>query len=361
MANLKKLTARLVPFFIFVINITLTGCSANMTTFEWQATESAPKNYPMEITSGSLIYHDGSGSLYVPNGVTLYNGWGKGRSSHVVGEDFKPLPSRLRISFFSYTEDQFYRGDFELPYEKILALFQAGFYSPNQEKKTTYKKIIVGVAPGGAVSVWLWGYERRTEVFFGQAEKTEGDWKHFTNDADISRKGYISVVIKGSLKTPELIEALHKDGIPFGRWAAYRTRYHWQPLFTNIPLRDKRISAINYYNGEQDYINYPLEKEALASQRPIPNYIYFIWKNPVKDARDRTIRLHFDEAEITSAFQTLGQGNRSLQMEFLINEVEGKNMFTVLLKNDEDSIVFEKTKIEFHLARDYAAEAAAGL
>jgi len=322
-----------------------------MTKFEWQATESAPKNYPMEITSGSLIYHDGSGSLYVPDGATIHHGWGKGISSHVVGEDFKPLPSRLRISFFSYTEDQFYRGDFELPYEKILALFQAGFYSPNREKKTTYKKIVVGVAPGGAVSVWLWGYERRTEVFFGQAEKTEGAWKHFTNDADESREEYIRLEIEDALKTPELIEALHKDGIPFGRWAAYRTRYYWQPLFTNLPLLDKRITNINYYNGEQDYINYPLEKAVAASTRAVPSHTTLYWENP--EGKDRHLEITFDETEIIDAFQTLGQSNLPLQLEFRIERNDGRIQFFVFLRNEKEAIHLKETHLKTYGVATY--------
>jgi hypothetical protein len=41
----------------------------NMKEFDWQATESAPKGYLMEILSGSLVYHDGSGSLFIMAGV----------------------------------------------------------------------------------------------------------------------------------------------------------------------------------------------------------------------------------------------------------------------------------------------------
>jgi len=323
-----------------------------MTKFEWQATESAPKNYPMEITSGSLVYHDGSGSLYVPNGATLHNGWGKGRSSHVVGEDFKPLPNRLRIRFFSYTEDQFYEGDFALPYEKILALFQAGFYSYVDEEHITYDNIVVGVAPGGAVSVWLWGYEKITEVFFGQAEKIDVEWSHFTSATKVTREEYIKTVINGSLKTPERIAALHKDGIPFRRWAAYRTRYAWQPLFTNFALLDQRITIINYYNGEQDYINYPLEKAVAASTRAIPKFLRLYWENPEPEGKDRSLSITFDEAEITQAFQTLSQGNRPLQLEFRIEKIDGKNDFSIRLRHEKEEIIFEKVHLKTYGVRD---------
>ncbi|MCP4464029.1 MAG: DUF2931 family protein, partial [Planctomycetaceae bacterium] len=80
-------TIGLVLFLITLISCETTGAGNNMKKFAWQASESAPKKNLMEIVSGSLFYHDGSGSLYVPNRVALHNGWGKGRSSHVVGDD----------------------------------------------------------------------------------------------------------------------------------------------------------------------------------------------------------------------------------------------------------------------------------
>ncbi len=119
--------------------------------FDWQATDNAPRDYPMEILGGSLIYPE-SGSLYVPDKIRIAYGWGKPGRSHVVGPDLKPLPNTLAISFFSYTENQFYGGRFALPYDRIVQLFNAGYDSP-RKGHITYDQIIVGVAPGGAVAV----------------------------------------------------------------------------------------------------------------------------------------------------------------------------------------------------------------
>jgi hypothetical protein len=39
----------------------------NDTKFDWGATESAPKHYPMEIIRGTFIYHgEAEKGLYVP-------------------------------------------------------------------------------------------------------------------------------------------------------------------------------------------------------------------------------------------------------------------------------------------------------
>ncbi len=149
----------------------LTGCnnamSKNSTTFEWFASESAPDHYPMEIIQGTFIYHgEAEQGLYIPSGGTLSAGWGESISNHVVGDKLKPLPDRLKIIFFSYAEKQFYQGEFTLPYEKILAVFREGGLA------NKYDKIIVGIAPGGAVAVWLKGIDQQ-EIFFGQAQKIE--------------------------------------------------------------------------------------------------------------------------------------------------------------------------------------------
>jgi hypothetical protein len=98
---------------------------------------------------------------------------GSAISSHVVGEQYKPLPDRLDITFYSYAEKQFYQGEFELPYKKILSLFSDGV--AENPDRPIYTRIMEGIAPGGAVSVWVIGRGDYIEVFFGQAEKVELD------------------------------------------------------------------------------------------------------------------------------------------------------------------------------------------
>ena len=317
---------------------------ASLKKFEWQATESAPRSWPMRIVAGRLHYVDGSGAMYVPDSSDIDAGWGDGISSHVVGDDLKLLPNRLTITFFSYTEDQFYRGDFDLPYDKILSLFQKGFYSPVNDKHITYDNIIVGVAPGGAVAVWLWGYEKTTEVFFGQAEKVDLPWSTLTSATHITREEYVRQNIVESLKTPEALEALRKNGVPIGLWNTYRTRYHWQPVFTNMTLLEGRITLINYFNGECDYINYPLERHVAESTRAVPKNMTFIWDQP--NAKPLRIKLFFDEAEIFSTFKKLAADSLPLQLEMRIAVINGKNDFTVWLKNEKTAIEIKQMKVE---------------
>jgi len=340
---------------VLILLFSQLGACASMAKYELQATEGAPKGYPMQIITGDLHYHDGSGSLYVPEGALLYNGWGNGRSSHVVGDDKKPLPDRLHIVFFSYTENQFYEGDFKLPYEKIASLFQAGFYSPNLEKHTTYHKIVVGVAPGGVVSVWLWKIEKRTEIFFGKAKKIEGNWKWINDNPKYTREEYVRLGIEDVLKTKEAIEAYHKNGVPFGLWEKYhKARYHWVPVFTNMPLYDKRISLIEYFNGEIDYLDYPLSKGIVEQTRAVPKKITYVWDQPY--GKPLMLELFFDEKSIFKLFEKMARPGETLKFEFRVVEKDGKNDFTMWLKNDKDAVEIKDFRVETYGIPDRAPQ-----
>jgi len=322
-----------------------------MTQFKWQATESGPRGYPMEIIAGSLKYHDDSGSSYVPNGVTLHHGWGRGVSSHVLGDGKRkdPLPNRLTISFFSYTENQFYKGGFELPYEKILELFQAGFYSHSQEEWVTYHNIIVGVSPGGGVTVWLWAYEQITEVFFGQAEKADIPWSRFTSADHISREEYVRSSVEDSLKTPERIEALRKNGVPLELWKNYRIRYHWQPLFTGMTLRDPRLHT-KYFNGEQGFLDYPPGKEATALTHAVPKEIGVYWKNP--KGRNQQFDFTFDDEEIMAVFKKLGKHQLPITLEFSMRRDEDGRAIHFIVHTEKEAIPLKKVGFRSYLAKD---------
>ena len=356
MAKLLRWTIGTTLLFLTTTGFTLGG---KMDKFDWKARESAPQHYVMTIIGGSLGYHDNSGSLYVPDKSDIDLGWGRGISSHIVGANLKPLPSRLNITFFSYIENQFYEGRFDLPYDKILKMFQDGYFSPGKGKEgahTTYDAIVVGVAPGGAVAVWLEGNGKTTEVFFGQAQKVEKDWSSMTNNTTMSREEYVRDSIVYSLlspdgtriedpkKKPEALAALLKKGVPLGLWSRYRTQYAWQPLLTGMKIRGDLINHIMYFNGEHDYLPCPLPPALAASTRPVPKEMNFAWM-PEGVAHTRLMELAFDEAEIFAAFNKLGSNHQPLQLEMrMIKNAQGHD-FTVWLRNAQEAIELKLTQV----------------
>jgi hypothetical protein len=319
------------------------AAGADMTKFKWDAGSSAPYNIPMRYVAANFYLHGGD-AQYVPTSASTANGWGTPDGSH-PSDSKKPLPEKLDILFFSYLENQFYRGTFELPYEKILKLFQTSYYSPKARKDVTADEIVVGVAPGGVVAVWARGYDRQVEVFYGKAKKVDLPWSTLTDATHISREEYIDDTIKYYLNTPEALANFKKNGPPLGLWDRYRTRYTWQPVFINMPLQDTYIRVISYFNGESQYLNYPLDKADATASRPVPKYMRFIWSTP-KASADRLIELFFNEKEVFDVFHKLGANGQPLQLELKIEAVNGNPMFTVSLRNDKEKIEFDHTEVK---------------
>ena len=317
----------------------LTGsCNAmskNATKFEWEATESAPKHYPMKIIKGTFIYHgEPEQGLYIPSGGTLKAGWGIPISHHVVGEKLKPLPDRLKITFFSYAEKQFYQGEFDLPYEKILALFREGVAANKEEP--TYSGMMVGIAPGGAVAVWVEG-TKNVEVFFGQAQKIELDpGSAFALPFDNKQESdaYIAKQLVNVL-TPEELASLKKDGIPFGLWARYRNRYDWRPT-VSVGHNQDNIGVI-FLNGENIRRWVLDDKKEPHGPLPVPLEMSFF---SVLNAKKILYTVTFDEFETMAAFEKLGANGKKVYLEF--EPRFPRTEIKVRLHNDKDSIELKK-------------------
>ena len=232
-------------------------------------------------------------------------------SSHVVGDGFKPLPDRLEITFFSYTENVFYQGAFDLPYGKILELFNAGYFSQRENGHATYDNIMCGIAPGGTVVVWLLGIDKITEVFTGKANKIEASEKL----NEIIPPELVKMEIENEdSKERDALESMRKNGIPFTNWSTrFRTQYQWVPAFA-VENPPKKISAIFYLNGEQDYLIYPLNDSIAAATRPVPKQMNFVYQSP--KGWSYLYNIHFDEAEALKVFERLGANQQKLKLEF---------------------------------------------
>ncbi|WP_086930355.1 DUF2931 family protein [Agarilytica rhodophyticola] len=321
----------------------LSGCGAQ-SKFDWDASESAPQNYPMQVIDGRFFYHDSEGSLYIPDKSSISPGWGDFVSTHAVGPELKPLPNRLYILYFSYAENTFYEGTFDLPYDKILKLFQAGYFSPRLEKDITFWRITAG-----SVAVWITGVHKSIEVFFGQAEEVEVPWARVTQST-IPREEYVSSTLVEDRVSEEVMALIQQGNIPFDLWKNYRIKYNWQPIITNVERPPKLINHIAYLNGEEDYLYYPLDESIISATRAVPKRILFVWKSPWN--KPMQFDLNFDEAEITQAFQTLApeeQRQRPLKLEIHI-AAKKRWELRARLRYQDTVIELEKTEVKIHLA-----------
>ena len=313
----------------------------SMAKYDWFASNSAPSGCPMELVDGDFIFPN-QGSLYIPH-KTLHYGWGKEISIHVVGPDTKSLPDRMNITFYSYLEDKFYQGSFRLPHARIADLFAEGFtyYPPKgTPERVTYNAIVAGVAPGGAVAVWVSGLTKQVEVFFGYAPEVKLDYRTIMRlPADIDAgEDKLEVVAEVASRDP-LVQEMQK-ALPLGLWAAYRTRYLWQPVFEGLDP-PKRFSRVIYLNGEREYLELPLDAAAQRTARAVPRYIEC---SGFETGRYRAFRVSFDEAEALAAFPRVGRGDTPIELVFRDGSEWDDSL--VFVRNARESVRLEHVKIE---------------
>lgn len=327
-AKLTLLKLSLIVLFI------LSGCgnmfTKNKTKFHWLAQESAPQNFYMRVINGTFYYHNKDGGLYIPTAAKIGYNWGEGESVHVVGDDFKTLPDRVDIRFYSFWENKIYHGSFELPYEKILALFKEGV--AKDKENPTFRKIIVGMAPGGAVAVWVSGRETR-EVFFGYAKPYEDNMYDPLGGPIEDTKEYAESYLQDL--SPDIYAHIKKEGVPFGIWEKYRKTYPWS--FAAAFNKQISVFGVSFYNGESYPIETPLNEN--YTPKPIPLSMSFITVFP-DDKTKYVYSIGFDYTETNEVMEKLSADGK--QVTVLINSALPKNSSTVSLSNGKETIELKK-------------------
>ncbi|MDQ6472678.1 DUF2931 family protein [Flavobacterium sp. LHD-80] len=330
--------------------------------FEWDGDATAPEGYPMWIIyPHSFILSDGYEAV-IPNDSFMEDGWeGSGRSWS-VGESNKAMPDSLKIAWYSYTEDKFYKGNFKMPQEKIYQLFKDGYwiYGVNWEKadknddytkelhKETFSALTVGLAPKGMVVIWATG-QNKIEIGRYQAEAVpEGEeadrmWKQI---ADLSDR---PISVKQSIAefTPEVREEVLNGKISSKKWDDYRLRYPWKVVFNqSLEVYDYHVYFFNSekfgYRSTNDQASYNkiiMENKSKA----VPSAIDLSVKSP--NGLKHLIRIDsFDEGEIINSFKNLAGISPNGDITIQINVDESFKEMNVVLKNDFKQIILEKCK-----------------
>lgn len=321
--------------------------------YKWLPTACADYNYPMQITDGKFIFKSGAFAP-IPNKKIISNGWGEEGSIYMIGNHLKPIPEKMMISWFSYTEDKFYSGAFDLPYERMNSLFEEGFIDPVDGKKTTYDMIMVGLAPEGEISVWLSG-GITAEVGNFQAKQANIDWREILDNPDVSRKDRIQRVLDRELGKDKLAyldkrdipyspwrppKEIAKLGIPHGLWKMYREKYSWEPIIAGISKPTRMW--IKSFNGENYYIDFPM---SALKRKPsaVPRRIKINWKAP--SGGEFAANIIFDEQEIFKAFQKFNKHNANEVLMLQIEIGDKSPSVEVSLKNAEFILKLESSKV----------------
>ncbi|MGD9202732.1 MAG: DUF2931 family protein [Chitinispirillia bacterium] len=354
----------LIILLIIALIITLYLGIRNMNRFDWLATECAHERFPMQIVRGDFIFKNGS-SFYIPDGYESYRGWGEEGTTHVAGETFKPIPAKLYIHWFSFIEDKFYEGTFDLPYDKILKLFREGIEDPDGNGRNNYRRIMVGLAPEGEISVFLSGIGATVEVVNNlRAKEVQTDWKKLTTNR---RDRYIRMFLCGILNDTEnmlseekekmLDEAMDdkkvdkviKEGIPKGLMDSYRQQYPWKPIMTNCK---PDYMLIRTFNGEFECYNF-INPINTRINRGIPKKLEASWWD-LKGTEYYAEILLNEEKTITdfeNFFKDVTDEETEIEFVFVekprtLNRSKVLRTLDIYLKNSESQVKLEIDSIE---------------
>lgn len=306
-----------------------------VTEFKWYAVATAPRDYPMEVINGTFYYKGQDHGVSIPSGGTLNQGWGVSTSVYVVGPELKPLPDRVAITFYSYAENKFYQSEFALPHEKILERFRQQL---QETPGKTYSNFLIGIAPGGAMSVWIKG-PRTTEVFFGQAEKIEMEPSAAFKLPFKSKEqsdNYVASALAESV-SPEQLASIKTNGAPIGTWARYRKLYKWVPVYKDGKIATDKEMSVDFINGESYWLPTQFSESFANIVKPLPEHLEF-----GAGPQDLFYIIDFEPFELMAAFEKLGQNGEKVFIEF-DPQVPRHNM-RIRIYNDKESIALKNLR-----------------
>ena len=313
---------------LILLALCLTGCrgykakqnKANANAeqeYDWGVAVNAPIGYPIRFYGAMVGGTPISRELY---SKTREPDWGNAAGYESTSMD--KLPKSVDMVWLSLKEDCFYRLKTAIDYEKVAKLFREGFDErvPNGEvRHATYDTIVVGIAPGGVVVLWVgYGYLPLTEIGRYQAEKIalkepEGLDNH---QRLIFDKEYAKRLLTNNTIIPEDFREANKNKpIPFGLWDSYRdNQYQWYPTF-EIPNGKIGDVDYQYWNGEADtffftdFIALEGQKDVFAPQelyhniRKLPLYKEIRFTYKAEDGIKYGVGLQFDWEDILKAYK----------------------------------------------------------
>ena len=332
----------------------------NEQEYEWGIAVNTPIGYPIRfyaaMVGGTPIVRELYTKKEEPD-------WGNafGYESHSMGY----LPASVDMVWLSYKEDCFYRLKTAIDYEKIAKLFREGFDErvPNGEvRHKTYDTIVVGIAPGGVVVLWVgYGYLPLTEIGRYQAEKIalrepEGLDNH--QKLIFSKKDREEVLNSNTIIPEDFREANKNKPIPFGLWDSYRdNQYQWYPTF-EIPNGKIGDVDYQYWNGEADtffftdFVALEGQKDVFAPQElyhdirklPLFKEIRFTYK--AEDGIKYGMKIEFDWEDILTTYKKVfGERPEELKAHLDIRMNRINSYLTVRLVGDNGKEAFIEPKL----------------
>ncbi len=292
-----------------------TGGGNSQGPFVWQQSACVPCERPVRVLDGAFFSADGRGQA-LPRSELLSNGWGEVGSVALGAGGPKALPAGLAITWFSLAADRFYRGKFELPAPRLLQLFETGFRHPATRAPSTWDTLLVGLAPGGRVVIWVSGGGLTVEAGHFVAPEVAIAWAAVPPSVTGPREDWVRAGLDRAVGE-EGRRKLSEEGPTGERWDRFRWRWPWRPLLMGAAKetgqpgeRNEPSLLLRGFNGECEFltdlgaVSATQGTPALeATARSAPRSIVLRYSGA--DGVRRAAYAEFDEAEIFAAFSEL--------------------------------------------------------
>lgn len=311
--------------------------------FPLSAAPCTADGYFVTIHGGEFVRPDGQ-TFPVPTGHLLEGSWGASGTLSAVGDERQPAPTRLRMLWFSYTEDQFYEGDFALPQLKIHKLLQQGYWNIEKQQPGTYNSLIVCTIPKGGVVVWLGG-TNQTLIGRFQGQPAALDFKQFYGPANRAK-----VLQEVRAQMPPDVQQQSAARPPSAqKWDDYLRRYPWK-VEVSQPITLYKYS-LHYLNAER--VRDPLSRDlgpyrqqlVEPSPKPVPSKLY-LYGQAEHGARYQLRLNPFNEAETMAAFEKLSQDSSQSPITLFIDVSKDFKKGNLILRNERQQIPLLKTKVQ---------------
>ncbi|REC61601.1 hypothetical protein DRF65_14175 [Chryseobacterium pennae] len=316
--------------------------------FPYMVTVTAPKEYPIEVHEGWLLNKDKKLICGMPRSGKENQGWANDGTE--AGQGGSEIPTHLNLTYIAYAEKKFYTVDADLPSAKILEGFRKGFSLvevPNDQniytdvKHSTYDRFTVGAAPGGVIVVWLSAGHHRVEICRLQAKEIFIDKDKFrpSPDPDETQEQFFNtfyqVAVKDSVRND-----ISKNGIPFGLWDKYRTKYKYRFILKPYDGKDKIVfESIRYYNGEA-VIYYPQDlskQDYRVAGLPYNVSISFTKYNT---------EIFFNDKELMRIFENFKQKYPDKPVDIVLVPTFMYNEIALYVECNGEKIKLEKAKVD---------------
>lgn len=335
--------------------------------FDWSATISAPKEYPVEVYQGEVAGKSYGQNLSHLGPIAV--GWGLSGATVSSGPDTKELPDYVGLTWVSFTDRKAYSGQFQLPKEKILKLFKEGFSNGATKKKETYNSFIVGLAPKGNIIVWVAGGGNQVEIGQFTGVETKMDTTKLSDEEKhMFTHKYVDYVLSDTMIVEPQFQAKIKSQAhakPELYTSIYREKFNWVPKVVLPAGYHLTNWSFMLCNGEKEYI---LSGDHIVSKesRAIPYLLNVMFTDDEKNryetdiviSRDKNylpnlqqnglatyIPVDFDVNETNKIFRE--QLNKTLPTELLIN-IHPKNK-TLNLDLIQGTLNIPIEQIEFQI------------